>query len=66
LSSRIWRNKAAKAQLLQRLYRSLWRGDVVAAITVLEGQRRVARNEAKLDELIAYLQTRAPWMVNYR
>jgi hypothetical protein len=66
LSRRIWGNKAAKAQLLQRLYRSLWRGDVVAAITVLEGQRREARNEAKLDELIAYLQARAPWMVNYR
>jgi len=66
LSSRICWNKAAKAQLLHRLYRSLWRGDVVAAITVLEGQRREARNEAKLDELIAYLQARAPWMVNYR
>jgi hypothetical protein len=66
LSSRICRNKAAKAQLLQRLYRRLWRGDVPAAITVLEEQRRAVRNEAKLDELITYLQTRAPWMVNYR
>jgi hypothetical protein len=66
LSSRICRNKAAKAQLLQRLYRRLWRGDVPAAITVLEGQRRAARNEAKLDELIAYLQARAPWIPNYR
>jgi len=66
LSSRICWNKAAKAQLLHRLYRRLWRGDVVAAITVLEGQRREARNEAKLDELIAYLQARAPWIPNYR
>jgi hypothetical protein len=66
LSSRIWGNKAAKAQLLQRLYRRLWRGDVVAAITGLEGQRRAVRNEAKLDDLIAYLQARAPWIPNYR
>jgi len=66
LSSRICWNKVAKAQLLHRLYRRLWRGDVVAAITVLEGQRREARNEAKLDELIAYLQARAPWIPNYR
>jgi hypothetical protein len=66
LSSRICPNKAAKAQLLQRLYRRLWRGNVPAAITVLEGQRREARNEAKLDELIAYLQARAPWIPNYR
>jgi hypothetical protein len=66
LSSRICPNKAAKAQLLQRLYRRLWRGDVVAALSVLEGQRREARNEAKLAELIGYLQARAPWIPNYR
>jgi hypothetical protein len=66
LSSRICPNTAAKAPLLQRLSRSLWRGDVVAALTLLEGQRREARNEAKLAELIGYLQARAPWMLNYR
>ena len=66
LSSRIWENKAAKAQLLQRLYRRLWRGDVVAALRVLEVQRREARNEAKLAELIGYLQARALWIPNYR
>jgi hypothetical protein len=38
---------------------------VAAAITVLETQRPEAKHEAKLDELVAYLQTRAPWMVNY-
>ena len=31
LSSRICRSKAAKAQLLRRLYRRLWRGDVPGA-----------------------------------
>ena len=66
LGSRICRSKAAKAQLLQRLYRRLWRGDVAAAVSVLEAHRCEARNEEKLDELIAYLQARAPWIVNYR
>jgi hypothetical protein len=66
VGSRICRRLAAKAQLLRRLYRRLWRGDVAAAISVLEAHRWEARNEEKLDELIAYLQARAPWMVNYR
>lgn len=66
LSSRICRSKAVKAQLLRRLYRRLWRGDVPAAVAVLEAQRPVTKNEAKLDELIGYLQARAPWIPNYR
>ena len=66
LSSRICRSKVAKAQLLRRLYRRLWRGDVPAAIAVLEAQRGEARNEAKLDELLGYLQARAPWIPNFR
>src|SRR5262245_30086663 len=36
------------------------------AITVLETHRREARNEAKLDEFIAYLQARQAWIPNYR
>ena len=66
LSSRICRNRAAKAQLLRRLYRRLWCGDVGAAIAVLEVQRAETKNVAKLDELIGYLQARAPWIPNYR
>ena len=66
LSSRICRGKTAKAQLLQRLCRRLWHGDVPAAIAVLEAHRHEAKNEEKLDELIGYLQARAAWMVNYR
>ena len=65
LSSRIGRSKAAKARLLRRLYRRVWRGDVPAAIAVLEAQRAEAKNVAKLDELIGYLQARAPWIPNY-
>ncbi|MDQ5852980.1 MAG: hypothetical protein M3380_13115 [Chloroflexota bacterium] len=37
LSSRICRGKAAKVRFLCRLYRRLWRGDIVAAISVLAG-----------------------------
>jgi hypothetical protein len=66
LSSRICRGKAAKAQFLRRLYRRLWRGDVPGAIAVLEAERPQAKNAAKLDELIAYLQARGAWIPNYR
>src|SRR5262249_17467264 len=43
LCSRICRNKYARATLLLRLYRRLWRGDVAAAIVVLEAYRPQAR-----------------------
>ena len=33
---------------------------------MLEAERREAKNEAKLDELIGYLQARAAWIPNYR
>jgi hypothetical protein len=66
LGSRICRTKLAKARLLRRLYRRLWRGDVAGAIEVLEAERPETKNEAKLDELIGYLRTRAPWIPTYR
>ena len=66
LSSRICRGKLAKAQLLRRLYRRLWRGDVPGALAVLKAQRPETKNEAKLDELMAYLHARQPWIPNYR
>ena len=66
LSSRICRSKAAKAHLLRRLYRRLWRGDVGGAIAVLEAERAATKNETKLDELMTYLQARAAWIPNYR
>jgi hypothetical protein len=66
LSSRICRSKLAKAQLLRRLYRRLWRGDVPGALAVLEAERGETKNEAKLDELIGYLKARQAWMMNYR
>jgi len=66
LCSRICRGKGAKAQLVLRLYRRLWRGDVAAAIKVLEAYRPQARNAEVLDTLIAYLQARQPWIPNER
>jgi hypothetical protein len=66
LGSRICRSKAAKAHLLRRLYRRLWRGDVPSALAVLEAERAATKNETKLDELIRYLQARAAWIPNYR
>ena len=66
LSSRICRGKVARAQFLRRLYRQLWRGDVPAAIAGLEAERCAAKNVAKLDELIGYLQAREAWIPNYR
>jgi hypothetical protein len=66
LCSRICQGRKVRAQLLVRLYRRLWRGDVTAAIGVLEVYRRQARNSEALDTLIAYLQARQPWIPNYR
>jgi len=66
LSSRICKGKAAKARFLRRLYRRLWHGDVVGAMAGLEAERPESKNEAKLDELIAYLRARQPWIPNYR
>jgi len=66
LSSRICRGRVAKVQVLRRLYRRLWGGDVQGAIAVLEAERAESKNEAKLDELIGYLQARQAWIPNYR
>ncbi len=66
LSRRICRGKQAKAQLLRRLYRRLWCGDVPGALAVLEAERSETKNAAKLDELIGYLRARVPWIPNYR
>ena len=66
LASRICRGKVAKARFLRRLYRRLWRGDVPGAIAVLDAERPEVKHAAKLDELMAYLQTRAAWIPNYR
>jgi len=66
LASMICRGRTAKAHLLRSVYRHLWHGDVPAAVRVLETYRPEAKDPGRLDELIAYLQARAPYIPSYR
>lgn len=66
LTSMICHGRKAKASLMGRLISWLWRGRVDEAIAQLEAHRPGCRNEEKLDELIAYLTARKPYIVNYR
>lgn len=66
LASMICHGRTAKQALLRPLYRALWQGDVCAAIARLEDYRPAARNAERLEELIAYLQDRQPYIPNYR
>ena len=60
------RSREEKQRLVRRLTRRLWAGKVDAAVAVLEGYRRHAKDEAALDRLISYLHARAEWIPNYR
>lgn len=66
LLSMVCRDRKAKAQLLGHLLSALWWGDVAAALTHLEAYRPEAKNTAKLDELIGYLQNRRTSIPNYK
>lgn len=66
LSSMICRGKLAKGKFLATLYYHLWRGHVPAAIHFLSNYRDQAKNLDKLDELIAYLQARQPFIPDYQ
>lgn len=66
LTSMICRGRKAKARLLGSLLLSLWRGDVDAALARLESYRPEAKNEAKLDELITYIENRRFAIPNYK
>jgi len=66
LGSMICHGRKAKAALLGPVYRELWRGEVEAAISLLEAYRPHARNVERLDELIQYLRDRQPYIPNYR
>jgi hypothetical protein len=65
-ASMICAGKAAKALFLGTLYRHLWRGEVDPALAWLRAYRSQAKNLEKLDELLAYLEARQPYLVNYR
>lgn len=66
LTSMICRGRQAKTELLRQLLRQLWRGQVAAALTLLEEYRPQAKNGEKLDELIAYLQARQAYIPDYQ
>ncbi|MGA9222605.1 MAG: hypothetical protein WBZ57_15570 [Pseudomonas graminis] len=65
LGSMICHGRKAKAALLGPVYRALWRGEVDAAIAVLEAYRPQARNGERLTELIHYLHERQAYIPDY-
>jgi hypothetical protein len=65
LAGRFCHGRAAKARLLRRLYRRLWRGEVDGALHLLTNYRPQARNPEALATLRTYLATRAAWIPNY-
>jgi hypothetical protein len=66
LSGMICAGQTAKRSFLVRLVRSIWRGEVDAALTQLQAHRPMAKNQEKLDELIAYLRERRAYLPDYR
>jgi len=66
LTSLIAHGHTAKTELLGLLLIHLWRGQVQEAIDILEKYRPQTKNLTKLDELIAYLDKRRPYLPNYQ
>jgi hypothetical protein len=66
LLSMICRNRQDKAQLSGYLLSALWVGDVETALAHLEAYQPEAKNPAKLDELLSYLQNRRTSIPNYK
>ena len=66
LTSLIAHGRKAKAELLGMLLIHLWRGQIQEAIDILEEYHPQTKNLAKLDELIAYLNKRRPYLPNYQ
>lgn len=65
-ASQIVRDRKARRALTGAALRRLWEGDVAGAVAALEAYRPGARNEAKLEELAAYLEARTELLPNYR
>jgi hypothetical protein len=66
LGSMVGGSRKGKVTLLRTLYRQLWQGEVATAIATLEEYRPRAQRPSKVDELIGYLEARAPYIANYR
>jgi len=65
LTSMLCKGRQAKAELLLQLHRHLWRGQVDAAIDLLQAYRPQAKNDSALDKLISYLRERQAYIPNY-
>jgi hypothetical protein len=66
LTSMVGKDREARRALYREVRKRLWQGEAAAAVTLLEEYRPQARSEARLAELIAYLQSREESLVNYR
>ena len=66
LASMICNGKLAKGKFLATLSYHLWRGNVPVALLFLQNYRNQAKNLEKLEELIAYLQARQPFLPDYQ
>jgi hypothetical protein len=66
LTSMIGKDRAERRRLYRSVRKRLWKGEVAAAVQELEQYRPEAKSAAKLDELIAYLQSREASLVNYQ
>ncbi|MGH7909366.1 MAG: UPF0236 family transposase-like protein [Thermodesulfobacteriota bacterium] len=66
LTSMIGKNREARRELLIAVRKRLWKGEMGEALQLLEAYRPEAKNEARLDELIAYLHSRQESLVDYQ
>jgi hypothetical protein len=66
LTSMIGADREVRRALYREVRQRLWKGEVAAALTLLEEYRPQARSEARLEELISYLKSREESLVNYR
>jgi len=66
LTSMIGRDRTARRALYRAVRKLLWKGEVAESLALLEGYRGQAQSETRLEELIAYLQSREASLVNYR
>jgi hypothetical protein len=65
-ASRACRGRAAKHRFLRRLRRQLWRGDVPAAVRVIEREHPQARASSTLRTFAEYLRARQCYIPSYR
>ncbi len=65
-ASRACRGRTAKRRFLRRLRRQLWRGDVPAALRVIEREHPRARASSNLHRFAEYLRARQCYIPSYR